>query len=191
LVYIFLSVERDILEFRKELFSLFSHFIIVVAFDICLERFDANFASRNLVSTIDLTFKGLKLWISKLLISVDGSDPETKAITEELASTSSTSTLDEWSGSEIFEARTWTGHVLSATVSTFRSVSEERVTHPQGVEASWTIWNLGGLRVYGKDGRWSFTDVTSGDVLSNVFDVNGHHWHSSTSSQPVGFSVSA
>jgi hypothetical protein len=155
-----------------------------------LERLDANFASRDLVSAVDFTFKSLKLWISELLVSVDCSDPETEAIAEELASTSGTSALNKWSGSEIFEATTWTGHILSATVSTFRGVSEEGVTHPHGVVTGWAIWDLSSLRVDSDDIGWSFTYVTSRDVLSNVLDIDGHHWHGSTSSQPVGFGVS-
>jgi hypothetical protein len=153
--------------------------------DYDLERFNANFASRHLASAVNFAFKGLKLWISELLISVDGSDPETEAVAKELASTSGTSTLDEWSGSEIFETRTWTSHVLSTTISTFGGMSKEGVTHPHGVKTGWAIWNFSGLRVNSDNSRWSFTDVTSGDVFTDVFDVNGHRWHSSTSSQPI------
>lgn len=125
-----------------------------------------------------------------MLIGVDGSDPETEAVAKELASTSSTGALDEWSGSEIFETRTWAGHVLSTTVSTFGGVSEEGVTHPHGVETVWAIWDLSSLGMDSDNGRWSFANVTSGDVLSDVFDVDGHHWHGSTSGQPVRFGVS-
>jgi hypothetical protein len=175
------------------LFFLVSHFIL---FDICvvsslLERFDANFASGNLVSAVDFTFKSLKLWISKLLVGVDSSDPETETVAEELTSASSAGTFNEWSSSKIFETRTWTGHVLSTTVSTFGSVSEEGVTHPHGVETDWAFWNLSGLRVNSNNGGWSFADVTSGDVLSDIGDVDGHHWHSSGSGQPVRFGISA
>jgi len=144
-----------------------------------------------LISAVDFTFKSLKLWISKLLVGVDSSDPETETVAEELASASSASTFNEWSGSEIFETRTWTGHVLSATVSTFGGVSEEGVTHPHGVETGWAFWDLGGLRVNSNNGGWSFANVTSGDVLSDIGDVDGHHWHSSGSGQPVRFGISA
>jgi hypothetical protein len=143
-----------------------------------------------LASAVHLAFEGLKLWISELLVGIDGSDPETETVGKELTSTSGTGALDEWSGSEVFEARTWRTHILSATVSTFGGVSEEGVTHPHGVEADWAFWDLSSLRVNSKDGRWSFTDVTSGDVLSDVFGFDGHGWHSSASGQPVRFSVS-
>jgi hypothetical protein len=144
-------------KFRNKVGFLFHILFLMLYFGCCilnfvifadhLERFDANFASRNLVSAVDFTFKSLKLWISELLIGIDGSNPETEAIAKELASTSSTGTLNEWSGSEIFETRTWASHILSATVSTFGGVSEEGVTHPQGVETGWAIWDLSGLGV--------------------------------------------
>jgi len=172
-------------------FFLFSYYFIILKGCWYLERLDANFASRNLASAVHLAFEGLKLWISELLVLVDGSDPETEAVGKELASASSTGTLDEWSGSEIFETRTWTTHILSATVSTFRGVSEEGVTHPHGFEADWAFWNLSSLRVNCEDGGWSFADVTSGDMLSDVFGFDGHGWHSSASGQPVRFGVSA
>jgi len=117
-------VWRDLLEFRNKVVFLVNILLLYyLLINDHLERFDANFASGNLVSTFHLAFKSLKLWISKLLTSVDGSDPETKAVAKELASTSGTGTLDEWSSSEIFETRTWTGHVLSTTISTFGGVS--------------------------------------------------------------------
>jgi len=86
------------------LFFLISHFIfdIVLLFFHHLERFDANFASRNLVSAVDFTFKSLKLWISELLVGADSSNPETETVAEELASASSTGTFNEWSSSEVF-----------------------------------------------------------------------------------------
>lgn len=124
-------------------------------------------------------------------MGVDGSDPETETVSKELASTSGTGALNKWSGSEIFEARTWTTHVLSATVSTFGGVSEEGVTHPHGVETDWAFWDLSSLRVDSEDGGWSFADVASGDVLSDVFGVDSHGWHSSAGGKPVGFGVSA
>jgi hypothetical protein len=142
-------VER-FLEFRKVKFSCFH-----ILFSCCyhhLEGFDTNFASGNLVSTVNFSFKSLKLWIGKLLVCVDSSDPETEAVAEELASTSGTSTLDEWSGSEIFKTRAWTGHVLSTAISTFGGVSEEGVTHPHSIETGWTVWDLSSLGVNSKNG---------------------------------------
>ena len=120
-----------------------------------------------------------------MLVSADGSNPETETVAEELASASSTGTFNEWSGSEIFETRTWTGHVLSATIGTFSGVSEEGVTHPHGVVAGWAVWDLSSLGVDSDHGAWSLANVASGDVSADVSSLNGHHWNWSVGGQPV------
>jgi hypothetical protein len=156
-----------------------------------LERFDADLASTDLVSAVDLTLESLELWVSKLLVGVDSSDPETETVGKELASSSGTSALDEWSGSEVLEARAWAGHVLSATLSTLGGVSEEGVTHPHGVVAGWAVWDLSGLGVNSDNGAWSLANVASRDVSADVSSLNGHHWNWSVGGQPVRLGVSA
>jgi hypothetical protein len=159
-------------------------------FNNTLHSLSANLASGYLVSAGEFTLEGLQLWVGELLTVSDGSYPEAKTVSEELASSSSASALDVRSGTVVLQARAWTRQVLSAAVCALASVCKEGVTHPQGVVAGWAVWRSVGLRVNGKHRAWRLANVAPRDVWSNVDGVNCHSWNWFTSCQPVRFAVS-
>lgn len=110
------------------------------------------------------------------MVVTDSSNPDRDTVSKELAGTSGTSALDVWGASVIFQTRTWTGEILSATVSALASVGEEGVSHPHGVVAFWAGWTLVSLTMDCDDVAWSFANVASGDVRFDVFGLDGHCW---------------
>lgn len=79
-----------------------------LSFYRCLRVFYADLASADSISNVSC-FKGLFLRFLELLVVFNCSQPEAESVGEVVASTLCTVTLDEWCGSEVFQARTWAG----------------------------------------------------------------------------------
>lgn len=64
----------------------------------------------------------LSLWTGELFLDVDGGQPETQLVGKVMARSPCSVTLDEWCGSEVFQARARAGQRLTASFSTSSGV---------------------------------------------------------------------
>merc|ERR1719499_2436218 len=117
-------------------------------FYMLCEIADTDLASRSRSHAGSDALQSSHLWISKLVASLQRSEPEGDRVGKELTSAFDHA-FNVWTCSEVFETRTWRDQRLTAAALTGRSVSKERVTHPHGPVAIWTTWQLSGLTVNG------------------------------------------
>jgi len=149
-----------------------------------------DLASTDSLSEVT-TFQSFSSWSSEFF--VDSSQPETECSAEVVASTF-TMALNEWSGSEGFEARTCGLKILSSTGFTGTSVHNKTETSPVDTfPVGWAVWGFFFLGVDGDELGWGFANNASGDVSFKIgtSDVLHGGWHSFVSGQPVRVVVSA